>query len=131
MAAALQLPTQATLSPAEDMTDEQIEQELLAATARLQAKSKDTQLQVAKQNESKGITIPKLNTGDLPRPYVSMDGHIATVDASRLVDERYRKLQVRTVEDPVVAKKAAEEVCIYTLAYNTLGYEENNPKFFS
>lgn len=131
MAAALQLPTQATLSPAEDMTDEQIEQELLAATARLQAKSKDTQLQVAKQNESKGITIPKLNTGDLPLPYVSMDGHIATVDASRLVDERYRKLQVRTVEDPVVAKKAAEEVCIYTLAYNTPGYEENNPKFLS
>lgn len=129
MAAALQLPTKATLSPAEDMTDEQIEQELLAATARLQAKSKDTQL--AKQNESKGITIPKLNTGDLPRPYVSMDGHIATVDASRLVDERYRKLQVRTVEDPVVAKKAAEEVCIYTLAYNTPGYEENNPKFLS
>ena len=132
MATALQQPAKATASPDEDMTDEQIEQELLAATARLQAKSKDMQLTT--QNESKGITFPKLSAGELPKPYVSMDGNVATVDASRLVEEKYRKQQIRMVEDPVVAKKAAEEVRIYTLPSThttpTLAMRKIIPYFF-
>ncbi|GIZ47192.1 hypothetical protein CKM354_001029100 [Cercospora kikuchii] len=107
MATALQQPSQSSSGPEDDLTDEQIEQELAAATARLQAQAKDMQL--TQQNESKGITFPKLDAGDLPKPYVSTNGHVATIDSSRLVEEKYRSQQIRKVEDPVVAKKTAEE----------------------
>ncbi|KAM3417374.1 hypothetical protein BST61_g5624 [Cercospora zeina] len=108
MATALQQHSANSASGAEDdLTDEQIEQELAAATARLRAQAKDTQL--IQQTQSKGITFPKLVTGDLPKPYVSRNGHVATIDSTRLVEEKYRSQQIRKVEDPVVAKRIAEE----------------------
>ncbi|KAI5365273.1 putative Fcf2 pre-rRNA processing [Septoria linicola] len=107
MATATKQPPKADSGSEDDLTDEQIQQELAAATARLQAQAKDMQL--TKRNESKGITFPKLETGDLPKPYFSVNGHVATVNSSRLVEEKYRRQQIRKVEDPVAAKKAAEE----------------------
>jgi hypothetical protein len=111
MAATLETPVVSSITD-DDMTDEQIEQLLAAAAARLQEKSKKGS-QLVKTPEEQRLTFPKLDTGNLEKPYVSMNGEIATLDASRLLQDRHRKLAngARKVEDPVVAKKAAQEVC--------------------
>ncbi|SMR56830.1 unnamed protein product [Zymoseptoria tritici ST99CH_3D1] len=93
----------------DELSDEQIEQLLARATARLQEKSKQTQL--IQKNESHSYTFPKLDAGALEKPYVTTKGDIATVDSSRLLKEKLRKQAegIRKVEDPVTSKKALEE----------------------
>lgn len=93
--------------PDEDLTDEQIEGLLARATARRQQKSKSTD--VSKITNTQSFNFPKLDTGNLDQPYVSTRGDIATVDASRLLEVKSRKQanEIRKVEDPVAAKKAA------------------------
>lgn len=92
----------------DDLPDEQIEELLARATARLQAKSKA----VVKVNEEQSYTFPKLDTGKLEEPYVFSKGDVATVDAPRLLEQRHRKQAngIRRVEEPVAAKKLAIEV---------------------
>ncbi|KAK3713925.1 dTDP-fucopyranose mutase [Vermiconidia calcicola] len=93
----------------EDLTDEQIEQLLARATARLQEKSKSKD--VVKLSEGNKYTFPKLETGRLEQPYVSTKDGIATLDSPRLLDEKHRKQAngVRKVEGPLTAKKLAQE----------------------
>lgn len=93
----------------EELTDEQIEQLLARATARLQEKAKQQQLT---KSSTQTLTFPKLDAGQLEKPYVETKGDVATVDASRLLEEKHRKQAngIRKVEDPVTAKKAAAEV---------------------
>lgn len=94
----------------EELTDEQIEELLARATARLQSNSSKA---ASKTDGPQKYTFPKLDPGKLEKPYVSTKGDVATVDAPRLLDEKHRKhaTGIRKVEDPVAAKKAAEEVC--------------------
>lgn len=100
----------AVKSSDEDISDEQIEQLLARATARLQEKSKDSQL--TQKTAQHSFHFPRLDAGQLEKPYVSTKGDIATVDASRLLQEKHRKQAsvIRKVEDPVTTKAAAAEV---------------------
>ncbi|KAK5134889.1 hypothetical protein LTR08_005979 [Meristemomyces frigidus] len=93
----------------EDLSDEQIEALLAKATARLQQKSAGNEM--AQDAERKPFFFPKLNTGDLARPYVSTKGDVAAIDAPRLLADKQRKQAngFRKVEDPVAAKKLALE----------------------
>ena len=96
----------------EDLTDEQIDALLARATARLKAKAQTQE--VAKLDKAEATyTFPKLQVGMLEKPYVSTSKHnVATADSARLVDDKQRKKAdgIRRVEEPVKAKKLAEEV---------------------
>ena len=95
----------------DSLTDEHIDELLARATARLREKanSKD----ILKNDEQQSYNFPKLQTGQLEKPYVSSNGNVATVDAPRLLEEKQRKQAngIRRVEEPVAAKKLALEVC--------------------
>lgn len=109
----------AATSSDEDISDEQMEQLLARATARLQAKSKDSQLTQPTTQHS--FHFPRLDAGKLEKPYVSTKGDVATVDASRLLPVKDRKQAngIRKVEDPVTAKKTAAEVRYQSCAIST------------
>jgi len=97
----------------DDLTDEQIEQLLAKATARLQ--QKDVSNQIAKTNGNPTFNFPKLSVGKLEQPYVSTKGHVFTVDGKRLLEEKQRRHAdgIRKVEDPVAKKKMSLEVCLH------------------
>lgn len=107
----------ARADPDEDLTDEQMEAMLARATARLQQNAKEQQLTSSTGTQS--FNFPKLDAGDLDRPYADTKDGITTLDSSRLVDDKQRKQAnlARKVEDPLTAKKAAAEVrrCIFLL----------------
>lgn len=126
MAMTGELSTRQSLGAEDDLTDEQIEELLAGATARLEAKSKAVQIQ-----EPTKYNFPKLNTGKLEKPYISSDGVGAHVDAGRLLEEKHRKQAngTRTVEDPVAAKKLAIEVSNTIFSFCPFVYEENIPNF--
>jgi hypothetical protein len=96
----------------EDLTAEQIDALLARATARLKAKSQSQD--VGTRNEAKETyTFPKLQTGNIEKPYVSTTKrNVATADSARLVDEKQRKKAdgIRRVEEPVQARELAKEV---------------------
>lgn len=95
--------------PREDLTDEQMEEMLAQATTRLREKEEAKMFETEAPQK---YTFPKMNAGDLEKPYVVTKGHIAEADKARLIDEKYRQNDslIRKVEDPVTAKKLAEEV---------------------
>ncbi|KAK0319862.1 dTDP-fucopyranose mutase [Friedmanniomyces endolithicus] len=92
-----------------DLLDDQIEELLARATARLQQKA--TTQELATSRPKQHFNFPKLDTGKVEKPYISSKGDVATVDAKRLLEEKQRKQAntVRNVEDPVTAKKTALE----------------------
>jgi len=94
--------------PQEDLTDEQMEEMLAQATTRLREKEESAMF---KTEAPQKYTFPKMNAGDLEKPYVVTKGHIAEADKARLIDEKYRQTGslIRKVEDPVTARKLAEE----------------------
>ncbi|KAI7606090.1 hypothetical protein KC319_g21557 [Hortaea werneckii] len=89
-----------------DLSDEQIDQLLARATERMQQAGA-----VVKGDEKNPYTFPKLNAGELEKPYIASKGAVASVDSSRLLDDKDRKQanSIRKVEDPLTAKKAAVE----------------------
>ena len=99
-----------TKSADHELSDEDIEQLLARATARLQ---QNPEQHLVKKRENT-FTFPKLNTGELEKPYLQTKGDVASVDGKRLLEERHRKQAngIRKVEDPVAAKKVALEVCL-------------------
>lgn len=101
----------AASSSDDEISDEQIEQLLARATARLQEKSKDSEL-TQKSTAQHNFHFPRLDAGELKKPYVSTKGDVATLDASRLLQEKQRKQAngIKKVEDPVASKAAAAEV---------------------
>jgi hypothetical protein len=117
-----------------ELTDEQM-QAMLARAAKRRQEMAVTKF--ADDSTNKTYTFPKLNTGDIAKPYVSTTGDVAQVDSSRLLQEKDRVLanKVRKVEDPVVLKKKAAEVCTPPppnhLAFVLFAYEENIPNFFT
>lgn len=107
-----------------ELSDEQMEQLLARATDRLQQQRGA----VSKTGQQNSYSFPKLNAGKLEKPYMASKGDVATVDASRLLEEKERKKAngIRSVEDPLMAKQVALEVSI--LAFDdAIRYEENNP----
>ena len=92
-----------------DLSDEQIDELLARATARLQAKAGNGSTQLTQK-----FTFTKLNTGKLVKPYVTAKGDIASIDASRLLEEKHRTQanETRIVEDPAKVKKLALEVSV-------------------
>lgn len=94
----------------DDLTDEQIEQLLANAAARLQ--QQDVSNDITKRNDCSTFNFPKLSVGKLEQPYISTKGHVSTVDGKRLLEEKQRRQADRTrkVEDPVTTKKMALEV---------------------
>jgi hypothetical protein len=100
-----------------ELTDEQIEELLARATARMKAKSGQKKTDdVLKLNTTERYTFPKLDPGQLQKSYISQEDGVSNADSSRLVDEQQRKQAnaVRKVQDPKTAKKLSIEVC-YTL----------------
>ena len=103
----------ASIAPGPDeLSDDQITQLLHEATVRLEAKEKSLQLSSADGKVS--LAYPKLDTGTVQNPLVSVRGGIASVDASKLLGPNLRKTagEARKVEDPVTSKKLALEVRI-------------------
>lgn len=106
---ALQKAPQRSLEE-EELTDEQIDELLSRATDRLKAQSSSRT--VARKDERRSYTYPKLQTGQLDKPYVSKKGDVASVNASRSRDgEQQTKANgIRIVQNPATIKKLAEEV---------------------
>lgn len=96
-------------SPREDLTDEQMEEMLAQATARLREKEESKMFQTEAPQK---FTFPKMDAGALEKPYVVTKGNIAEADKARLIDQKHRQNDslIRKVEDPVTAKKVAAEV---------------------
>jgi phage FluMu protein gp41 len=113
----------------DELSDEQIEQLLARATARLQEKSKQKQL--IQKTDSHNFNFPKLDAGALEKPYVTTKGDIATVDSSRLLQEKLRRQAegIRKVEDPVTSKKALAEVCLTSSFFIALSMRKIIPNF--
>ncbi|KAK4969913.1 dTDP-fucopyranose mutase [Elasticomyces elasticus] len=92
----------------EDLSDEQMQELLEQAAARLRTQA--TSAQITRQEEQV-FRFPRLDAGALPKSYVRSDGHVAHLDSARLLTEKDRKLssQARKVEDPITVKKAVLE----------------------
>ena len=93
----------------EDLTDEQMEEMLAQATTRLREKEES---KMFRTEASQKFSFPKMDAGALEKPYVVTKGHVAHADKSRLVNDKDRQTGslIRKVEDPVTAKKLADEV---------------------
>ena len=129
MAAAVDVLSSAHEASAdEDLSDEQIEELLARATARLQDNSVGKQ--VANFDVKSHYTFPKLNAGKLEKPYVFSKGAVASLDAARLLEEKQRKQAnaTRKVEDPLTAKRAALEVRILSSTRVDLAMRKIFPK---
>lgn len=92
----------------EDMTDEQMQELLAQAAARMQERNS---LAFAQEEGHIQTTFPKLSA-DTVKPYVTTKGDVAAVDATRLLAEKDRKLsnRIRKVEDPGAVQKRLAEV---------------------
>lgn len=116
-------------SPQEDLTDEQMEEMLAQATARLREKQESKMFQTEAPQK---FSFPKMDAGTLEKPYVVTKGNIAEADKARLIDQKHRQNDslIRKVEDPVAAKKIAAEVrSHYYLSTSHHVYEEDIPIF--
>lgn len=115
----------------EDPTDEQIEELLARASARL--KENPTSKEVAKGNGTQMYNFPKLETGNLPKPYISNNTEVATVDAPRLLEQKQRNQAngIRKVEDPVHAKKAALAVRLIPFISHKISCKDEKQSQFS
>lgn len=100
----------------EDVFDERMNELLKSAETRLRQgiTTKSQTAQLLKQ--------PKLNTGELTRPYITTAGDVSRIDSSILVkkDERALLDEIRRVEvSPSKAEKKKAEVCLLTLHRTT------------
>lgn len=135
----------------EHLSDDQMLKMLERAAKRKQETLALTAVRGAGDDDSAAtkFNFPKLNTGEVARPYVSTDGKVAQMDAARLLQDKDRLLAkgFRKVEDPIVVKKQAAEVrfdqkkkppsssvetfFVFTKRIFIFVYEENIPNLFS
>lgn len=112
--AALTVLEEARSTGAQDeLDDEQIEELLARATARLQSKNVSKKSKPA--DRSPKSSFSKLEPGALTKPYVSTKGDVAIFDPTRPEGaERTQKKAngIRVVQDPVAVKRMAEEVSL-------------------
>ncbi|KAJ5166504.1 uncharacterized protein N7482_005285 [Penicillium canariense] len=97
---------EANVPPQEDvdLTDDQIQQLLLEAEARL--RGSDTQ--IAQANDAASLRIPKLSASSTLEPYLRPSGEgIATADSAQLIDLKQKELanSLRSVQTKNSAKK--------------------------
>ena len=104
----------------EELSDEQM-QAMLARAAKRRQEALGLKLAAADDDDdddssNKQFSFPKLNTGEIAKPYVSTTGHVAQIDSSRLLQEKDRVLsnKIRKVEDPVLLKQKTAEVRIHS-----------------
>lgn len=100
----------------EDVFDERMNELLKSAETRMR-QGITTQSQTAQL-----LKQPKLNTGELTRPYITTAGDVSRIDSSILVkkDERALLNEIRRVEvSPSKAEKKKAEVCLLTLHCTT------------
>lgn len=100
----------------EDLFDERMNELLKSAETRLR-QGITTQSQTAQL-----LKQPKLNTGELTRPYITTTGDVSRIDSSILVkkDERALLNEIRRVEvSPSKSEKKNAEVCLSTLHCTT------------
>lgn len=100
----------------DDLFDERMNELLKSAETRLR-QGITTQSQTAQL-----LKQPKLNTGELTRPYITTSGDVSRIDSSILVkkDERVLLNEIRRVEvSPSKAEKKNAEVCLSTLHCTT------------
>lgn len=100
----------------EDVFDERMNELLKSAETRLRQgiTTQSQTVQLLKQ--------PKLNTGELTRPYITTAGDVSRIDSSILVkkDERALLNEIRRVEvSPSKAEKKNAEVSLLTLHCTT------------
>lgn len=96
----------------EDVFDERMNELLKSAETRMR-QGITTQSQTAQL-----LKQPKLNTGELTRPYITTAADVSRIDLSILVkkDERALLNEIRRVEvSPSKAEKKNAEVCLLTL----------------
>ncbi|KAL8795999.1 MAG: hypothetical protein Q9195_001575 [Heterodermia aff. obscurata] len=88
----------------ETITDEQIEQ--LLQNAERRASNSEQLAHSQGQNAHPPSKKHHLRTGDLPSPYIKVNGGVAHTDASRMLSDKDRFLAgtVRRVEDQVLMK---------------------------
>jgi ribosomal protein S18 len=98
----------------EELSDEQMQQILAQAAQRRKDEHKDQ----TKSSTTASLHFPKLNTGNMTQPYVSNQGEVARVDATRLLAANDRKLanRIRKVDDPVAVKNKLLEVCFISFS---------------
>lgn len=98
------------------MSDEQIAQLLRQAEDRLRLQLAAKKAAPLSDLSSGLLTLPKLDSSSLPQPYAQVsESYISTLDTARLVDETDRHAAnsgIRKVEDPVMLKQRALEVCL-------------------
>ncbi|MCJ1396502.1 hypothetical protein MMC18_009393 [Xylographa bjoerkii] len=102
---------------AEDLSDEQIDQLLRSAEARLSDHALQDNVTSISNARVRQATVLvrhdglRLDSGTIIKPYVTMNGDVAKADAHRLLDDHERQLsnKIRRIEDPVTIKKMTIE----------------------
>lgn len=112
MATAHEQKFDALLGNDEELFNRQIAELLNSAEARLR-RGGTSQSQSHSQFKQ-----PRLNPGDLSRPYIATSGDVSRLDPSRLFKKDQRQLsnEIRKVKPPTPTKKAAE-VCLSSYHY--------------
>lgn len=115
-----------------DLSDQQIDQLLARASARLKSKPPAESRDLLKLDDDvPAYNLPKLQTGQLEKSYVSQAKGRATLDSKRLVDNKDRDQAniVRKVQNPAAVKLAAIEVSLPLDTLSTFSMRKFNPKF--
>lgn len=94
----------------DELSEEQIQSLLNGATARLEAKS---QLSLS-SNSLPRLTFPKLDAGTTAEPVLVTENKLTRINKGV---EQGEASGFRKVEDPVVAKAFAKEVCCTSLSF--------------
>ena len=99
----------------DDLSEEQIHGLLKEAEARLREKHAANAVAV-RDFTAADFKLPNLNSGGLVKPQIQTAGEIARLNPEAVVVSQDRVLAKhgRKVEDPVMVKKRAAEVCYIT-----------------
>jgi hypothetical protein len=92
----------------EDLSDEHIQKLLKDAEMRLRQRADS-------RSSKSNYTLPRLDAGDLPRPYIDYNGKVAQLQPDRLPMSKMEEFvkRPRKIEDPVVVRRRNAEVCLY------------------
>lgn len=129
MAAEVEKVVAKAAGPDGDLTDEQMEEMLAQATTRLREKENSKALQ---SSQPQRFVFPKLDAGNLEKPYVVTKGPVAEADKARLLEEKDRPAEgvIRKVEDPVAARQFTAEVRAIFSQFYHIYMRKIFPNFF-
>lgn len=108
----------------EELSDEQIQQLLKEATARLTSPQQHDQ-RISAPTQISGRLIPKLQNTNAHAPYIREVNGVAIADPKLLISEEQRKLSdnLRDVDTAAPSKKLVGFILIHIAT----SHEENNP----